>query len=318
MVALGYTLSSEEFEPNELVRYARLAEDAGFAFESISDHYHPWTDSQGHSPFVWATLGGVAGATNRVWVQTGVTCPTVRIHPAIIAQAAATVASMMPGRFVLGVGTGENLNEHILGDRWPETAVRQEMLEEAVEVIRQLWEGGLQSYQGMHYTVENARIYTLPEEQIPIYVAAAGPKSAALAGQIGDGLISTAPLREVVEAFEQNGGSGKPKVAQATVCWAEDEAQAIKTAHKIWPNQAIPGQLSQELPLPVHFEQAAKLVTEDVIAQQLVCGPDPDRYVEEIKKYADAGFDHVYIHQIGPDQEGFINFFKQNVMPKFQ
>jgi G6PDH family F420-dependent oxidoreductase len=317
MVELGYALSSEEQQPDYLVRYAKMAEDSGFTFAFISDHFHPWTDRQGHSPFVWAVLGGIAQATDRLQLRTGVTCPTIRTHPAIIAQAAATVAAMMPGRFALGVGSGEALNEHILGDRWPETAVRQEMLEEAVEVIRQLWKGGVQSHHGKHYTVENARIYTLPEEPTPIHVAASGEKAAVLAGRIGDGLVSTAPKSEIVETFEQSGGKGKQKSGQVTVCWARSEAEGKKIALEIWPNAAIPGELGQELPMPAHFEQAAKLVTEDVIAKQVVCGPDPERHVAEIQKYVDAGFDHVYIHQIGPDQEGFMKFFNKDVMPRF-
>ncbi len=317
MVELGYALSSEEHQPDFLVRYAKMAEDSGFTFAFISDHFHPWTDRQGHSPFVWAVLGGIAQATDRLQLRTGVTCPTIRTHPAIIAQAAATVAAMMPGRFALGVGSGEALNEHILGDRWPETAVRQEMLEEAVEVIRLLWKGGVQSHHGKHYTVENARLYTLPEESIPIHVAASGEKAALLAGRIGDGLVSTAPKGEIVETFEQSGGKGKPKFGQLTVCWAKSEAEGKKTALEIWPNAGIPGELGQELPMPAHFEQAAKLVTEETIAKQVVCGPDAERHVAEIQKYVDAGFDHIYIHQVGPDQEGFMKFYKQDVLPRF-
>jgi G6PDH family F420-dependent oxidoreductase len=317
MVELGYALSSEEHQPDFLVRYAKMAEDSGFTFAFISDHFHPWTDRQGHSPFVWAVLGGIAQATDRLQLRTGVTCPTIRTHPAIIAQAAATVAAMMPGRFALGVGSGEALNEHILGDRWPETAVRQEMLEEAVEVIRLLWKGGVQSHHGKHYTVENARLYTLPEESTPIHVAASGEKAALLAGRIGDGLVSTAPKGEIVETFEQSGGKGKPKFGQLTVCWAKSEAEGKKTALEIWPNAGIPGELGQELPMPAHFEQAAKLVTEETIAKQVVCGPDAERHVAEIQKYVDAGFDHIYIHQVGPDQEGFMKFYKQDVLPRF-
>src|ERR671919_1218874 len=190
---IGYWLSSEEHTPNDLVRHARQAEEIGFTFAQISDHFHPWIDSQGHSPFIWSVLGGIAQGTERLQLQTAVTCPTMRIHPAIIAQAAATVAAMMPGRFLLGVGTGENLNEHILGDRWPPAAMRLEMLEEAVKLIRLLWEGEDVTHRGRHYTVENARIYTLPEDPPPILVAAAGEKATELAGRIGDGLIGTSP-----------------------------------------------------------------------------------------------------------------------------
>jgi coenzyme F420-dependent glucose-6-phosphate dehydrogenase len=315
-VQIGYTLSSEEHLPNDLVRYAKMAEDAGFAFTSISDHYHPWVDAQGHSPFVWSVIGGVATATERIQLGTGVTCPTVRTHPAIIAQAAATSAAMMPGRFYLGVGSGEALNEHITGERWPETEIRQAMLEEAVAVMRLLWQGGNQSHHGTYYTVENARIYTLPEEPIPVMVAAAGPQAAELAGRIGDGLISTSPDQKVVQAFEKAGGKG-PRYGQITVCWSEDDKAALKTAHKIWPNAGIPGELGQELPTPTHFEQAAQLVTPETIAESVVVGPDASKYLTKIDEYVQAGFDHVYIHQIGPDQTGFIRFAEREILPQY-
>lgn len=317
MTRIGYTLSSEEHSPNTLVENARQAEAAGFAFASISDHFHPWIDRQGQSPFVWGVLGGIAQATDRLELMTGVTCPTIRIHPAIIAQAAATVAAMMPGRFSLGVGTGENLNEHILGDRWPAYDVRAEMLEEAVDVIRLLWEGGSQSFYGLYYTVENARIYSLPEQLPPLLVAGSGPSSAELAGRLGDGFVSTAPKAELVSAFEEAGGSGKPRYGQVHVCYHKSEAQARKIAHEIWPNAAIRGDLGQELPTPTHFEQAAQMVTEADVAEVVVCGPDVQRHLDAIQEYIDAGFDHVYIHQIGPDQSAFIDFYQQHILPEF-
>jgi G6PDH family F420-dependent oxidoreductase len=315
---LGYALSSEEHAPNDLVRNARLAEEAGFDFALISDHFHPWIDQQGHSPFVWSVIGGIAQATERLRLGTGVTCPTIRTHPAIIAHAAATVAAMLPGRFFLGVGTGENLNEHILGDRWPPVDVRQEMLDEAVDVIRLLWQGGEKSFYGSYYMVENARLYTLPDEPPPIYVAASGPSSGALAGLIGDGLITTSPSESVAEAFRLGGGAGKPMYGQATVCWAKTEPEARRTAFKWWPNAAIKGELSAELPLPAHFEQAAKMVTEDDVAEAMVCGPDVDRHLEQISKYVEAGYEYVYIHQVGPDQAGFMRFYQQEVMPRLE
>jgi coenzyme F420-dependent glucose-6-phosphate dehydrogenase len=317
MVELGYTLSSEEFGPNELVRFAVRAEEIGFPFALISDHFHPWVSRQGNSPFVWGTIGGVAQATSRLRLGTGVTCPIIRIHPVIVAQAAATAAAMMPGRFFLGVGSGENLNEHVLGDRWPAIELRQEMLDEAVAVIRQLWQGGMQTHYGDYFVVENAQIFTLPEQLPPIYVAAAGQASAELAGEIGDGLISTAPTKEVVESFEKSGGSGKPKYAQVTVCWAEDEASAIKTALQWWPLGGVPGELNSELPTQAHFEAAAALVTEEQITQEVVCGPDPRKHLDMIRKYADAGFDHIYLHQVGPDQMGFLEFAQKQILPEF-
>ena len=317
MAQIGYALSSEEHLPNDLVRNARRAEESGFTFALISDHFHPWVDRQGHSPFVWNVIGGIAQATETLQLGTGVTCPTIRIHPAIIAQAAATSAAMMPGRFFLGVGTGENLNEHILGDHWPPSDVRREMLEEAVELIRLLWEGGTQSYTGAYYTVENARIYTLPDPLPPIMVAASGTRAAELAGQIGDGLVGTAPDPEVMSAFDGAGGEGKPRYGQVSVCWAEDEESARRTAFEYWPIAGLKGELAQELPLPAHFEQAAQMVTEEDVAESVVCGPDAERHIARIREYADAGYTHVYVHQIGPDQEGFFRFYERDVLPAF-
>ncbi len=318
MAELGYALSSEEHAPNDLVNNARRAEETGFTFALISDHYHPWIDRQGHSPFVWSVIGGIAQATERLRLGTGVICPTIRLHPAIIAQAAATAAAMMPGRFFLGVGSGENLNEHILGDRWPSVHVRQEMMEEAIEVIRKLWQGGYKSHRGRYYTVENARIYTLPEELPPVMVAAGGTQAAELAGRVGNGLIGTSPQSELLQTFDAAGGTGKPRYGQVTVCWAEDEAEARRTAHEWWPNAAVKGDLSQELPLPMHFEQASQMVTEEDVAQAIVCGPDPERHIQAIQQFVDAGYNHVYVHQVGPDQEGFFRFYESEVIPRFR
>ena len=315
MVTLGYKLCSEECGPNDLVRFGRMAEDHGFEFALISDHFHPWTDAQGQSPFVWSVIGGLAHATRRLVVGTGVTCPTMRIHPVNVAQAAATSAAMLEGRFFLGVGTGENLNEHVVGARWPSIEVRQEMLEEAVRVIRQLWQGGYQDHHGRYFTVENARLYTLPAQPPALTVAAAGVKSAALAGRIGDGLVCTSPKRALIEKFDAAGGIGKPHYAELTVCWAEDERSARRTAHRQWPIAALQGPLSTELAIPAHFEAAARMVTEEAIAEEVPCGPDPERHVQAIQEYADAGFDHVYIHQVGADQEGFMRFYAREILP---
>lgn len=314
MPELGYKLSSEEFGPRELVQQAQRAEEVGFTFAFISDHYHPWTDAQGQSPFVWSVIGAVAQATQRLKVGTGVTCPTVRIHPAILAQAAATTAAMMPGRFLFGIGSGEALNEHILGDRWPPAPIRIQMMEEAVEVIRLLWQGGSQDFYGEFYTVENAQLYTLPDELPPIMVAAEGPIAAATAGRIGDGLVTTSPNKEAIQRFNEAGGAGKPIYAEITVCWAESEVEAQKTAHKVWPNAAIVGQLSQDLPTPAHFEQAAKMVTEEDVAEKVICGPDAQKHIEGIKEYFDGGVTHLWVHQIGPDQEGFFRFYKREIL----
>jgi G6PDH family F420-dependent oxidoreductase len=316
MFEIGYSLSSEEISPNDLVNYARLAEDLGFSFALISDHYHPWIAYQGQSPFVWSVIGGISQATSRLALGTGVTCPILRIHPAIIAQAAATSALMMPGRFFLGVGTGESLNEHILGTHWPPIEVRREMLEEAVAILRLLWKGGTRSHRGKYYTVENARIFSLPDQPPPIYMAAAGKQSAELAGRIADGLISTMPDAKLVKTFRAAGGTGKPCYGQMTVCWAEKEDEAKRIAREWWPVSALPGKLMTELATPALFEQAAALVTEDALAEEMVLGPDPAKYIEKIEEYRDAGFDHVYIHQVGPDQEGFFGFYERQMLPK--
>lgn len=314
MTEFGFKLCSEEQSPRELVSLAARAEEAGFSFGVISDHFHPWVDAQGHSPFVWGVIGGIAQATQKLRLGTGVTCPTIRIHPAIIAQASATAAEMMPGRFFLGVGSGENLNEHILADRWPPADMRIDMLEEAIEVIRLLWQGGLKTHYGEHYVVENARLYTLPDELPPIIVAASGEKAGELAGRVGDGLMTTSPNEEVIKAFDEAGGDG-PRYAEMTVCWAKDEAEARRTAHRQWPNAALKGQLSQELALPSFFEQAAQSVTEDDAAEAILCGPDAQRHIDKVREYIDAGIDHVFIHQVGHDQQGMIRFYEREVLP---
>jgi G6PDH family F420-dependent oxidoreductase len=280
----------------------------------ISDHFHPWIDRQGQSPFVWSVIGAISAATDQK-VTTGVTCPTVRIHPAILAQAAATTQILLQGRFVFGVGSGENLNEHIVGDRWPSVEVRLQMLEEAIEVIRLLWKGGLVNHRGEFYTVENARLYSVPEGPPPIAVSAFGPKACELAARVGDGFITVSPDRELLDQYREHGGKG-PSIGAVKVCWDQDEKRARKLAHELWPTECLPGQLSQELPLPAHFESAADLVTEEMIGDTLACGPDPERHVGAISAYLEAGFDEVYVNQIGPDQEGFFDFYAKEVRPR--
>jgi len=315
-ITLGYHLSTEEHPPADLVRYARMAEDAGFEFVTMSDHFHPWLDSQGQSPFAWSVLGAVAQATTTLQLGTGVTCPIMRYRPEIIAQAAATVASLAPGRFFLGIGTGENLNEHILARHWPPIATRQEMLEEAVDIIRALWRGEWTSHHGQHFTVEDARIYTMPDAPPPIYMAALGPQSAEIAGRIADGFISTSPKAELVKAFEAAGGQGKPRYGQMSACWAKDMATARKNAYASWRTEVVPGPLHANLALPDEFDQISQLGSEDDVAKKIPLGPDPETYLSSIQKYIDAGFDHLFLHQIGHEQEGFFDFISREVMPK--
>jgi coenzyme F420-dependent glucose-6-phosphate dehydrogenase len=311
----GYWLSSEEHPPLDLVRDARRAEETGFEFAMISDHFHPWLDAQGHSPFVWSVLGGIAAATERLRVGTGVTCPLIRIHPAIVAQAAATCGALLPGRFFLGVGTGENLNEHVTGARWPAPDERISMLEEAIEVIRLLWEGGEQTHRGEHYLVDHARLYTLPEEPIPIVVAADKPNAAELAGSLGDGLITTAPDDGIVSTYRAAGGEG-PRYGQVRLCWAEDAEEAKQTAFRLWRHSGLGGTLSQELPRPSDFDAVAESVTLEMATEGVPCGPDPEPVIELVRRWEGAGFDHIALHQIGPDQEGFFRFWEQELRPR--
>ncbi|HVM09266.1 MAG TPA: TIGR03557 family F420-dependent LLM class oxidoreductase [Acidimicrobiales bacterium] len=317
MVAFGYTLSSEEHSPLDLVRNAQKAEELGFDFVSISDHFHPWVSAQGHAPFVWSVLGGIAHATDTIEVGVGVTCPIVRIHPAVLAQATATTALLLEDRFVFGVGTGEALNEHILGHRWPRPEVRIAMLEEAVEIIRRLWTGETVDHRGEFYEVENAKLFDPPSTPPPVVVSAFGPKAVELAARIGDGYWGHSPEKELIDKYEQAGGSG-PKYAQLNLCWAEDEATAKKTVHEIWPNGGVAGQLSQDLPTWTHFEQAASMVTEEDATKSTPCGPDVGPVIASVKEYLDAGYDHLYFHQVGPDQDGFFQFWKNELQPALQ
>lgn len=312
MIKFGYTLSSEEHTPQDLLTNAQKAEESGFDFVSISDHYHPWIDEQGNSPFVWSMLGALSQVTDHILVGVGVTCPTTRIHPAIIAQATATAATLLDGRFVWGVGTGENLNEHVLGDRWPPHDIRLKKLEEAVKVIRMLWTGETVSYWGEHYTVEDARLYTLPKELPPIIVAGSGPNAIEMAGKIGDGFWGLSPEKKIIEQFEAAGGAG-PRFAQVTICYGEDEKAARETVANIWPNSGLQGELSAELRTPTHFEQAVEMLTVDQITEHIPCGPDLNKYVEQIEKFIEAGYDHIYLHQIGKDQEAFFQFWNDQL-----
>jgi len=315
MTRLGISLSAEQHGPTALVDMAGRAEDAGFDFAMVSDHFHPWLEEQDESAFVWTVLGGIARETDALEVGTGVTCPTIRIHPVNVAQAAATTAAAMDGRFFLGVGTGENLNEHVTGERWPAHHVRLDMLEEAIEVIRDLWAGEMCSHYGDHYTVENARLFTLPEEPPSIHVAAGGPTTAETAGRIADGLVATQPESSIVEDFRSGGDDDRPRYGQLTACYAETEDEAREILHENWRNGALPGELGQELATPKHFDQATQLVEPDVLAEQVAIGPDPEPYVESVETYVEAGFDHVSIHQVNPDAEGFFELCEHEILP---
>ena len=313
---IGYFLSTEEYTPAELVAQARAAADAGFEKLWISDHFHPWNNEQGNSPLVWSVIGAISQVCD-LHVTTAVTCPTVRVHPAIVAQAAGTCAEMLEGRFTLGVGTGEALNESILGGPWPTLDVRLEMLEEAVGLIRELWTGEVVSHRGKHYTVEHARIYNVPETPPEIYVSAFGPKALEGAIRFGDGFISTQPDADSVGRWKDRTG-GKPTQAGAKVAYAPTAEEGWEHAHRLWPNASIPGELSQVLPTPEHFEQATELVTEEMTRDAVVAGNDPEQHLKQVQEYADAGFDELYVANMGPHHQDMIEFYGKQVLPQLQ
>ncbi|MBB6439491.1 TIGR03557 family F420-dependent LLM class oxidoreductase [Streptomyces candidus] len=310
---IGYKLTAESFGPAELVRQAVLAEEAGFDFVEISDHYHPWLDSQGHSPFAWTVLGGIAAKTSRIGLATGVTCPTVRYHPAIIAQAAATLALMSEGRFVLGLGSGERLNEHVVGHGFPDTVrTRHEMLREALEIIRLLWSGGYQSYEGKYLRLEDARVFDLPEELPLIAVAGSGKASARLAAELGDGLFANEDKPEIVQHYRDAGGTG-PRYAEVPMAWAPDEDTAAKAALESSRWAMTGWKVMSELPNPVNFDAASTTVRKEDMLEKFACGPEPSRYLEVAQKFADAGFDHLVMQNAGPDPDGFIDFYQREL-----
>lgn len=310
---IGYKLAAEAFGPAELVRQAVAAERAGFDFVEISDHFHPWLDVQGHSPFAWTVLGTIAARTERIGLATGVTCPTMRYHPAVIAQAAATMALLSDGRFTLGVGSGERLNEHVVGLEFPDsTQVRQQLLREALEIIGLLWQGGYRSYEGQHLRLEDARVFDLPPTPPLLAVAAGGVDAARIAAELGTALFATEPRPELVDAYREAGGDG-PRYAELSVAYATDEQEAVRAA--LTTNRwAVTGwKVMSELPNPVNFDAATTTVRESDIRESFACGADVDRYLAVAQPYADAGFDRLVLMNAGPDADAFLDFFQREL-----
>lgn len=310
---LGYALITEEHPPRALVDAAERAAEAGFAYLSISDHFHPWTSVQGESPFAWTVLGALADRVDLPLI-TAVTAPYKRYHPAIVAQAAATTAAMTTAGFTLGLGTGEALNEHVVGGEWPDPAVRLEMLEEAIAVIRELWTGKEVTHRGRYVTVDQARLYTLPESPPPIVVAAGGSDAAELAGRLGAGFMGTSPDAELIEAYRAAGGDG-PIYGQATVCWADDEETARRTMHERWRHSAFDWSVNAEIPTPEGFETAGEVVREEDVTGKKPMGTDVDAYLDSMAMYAEAGYERVAIHNVGRDQTGFLRFAEVALLP---
>ncbi|HEX8854686.1 MAG TPA: TIGR03557 family F420-dependent LLM class oxidoreductase, partial [Thermoleophilaceae bacterium] len=309
------SLMSELYHPNDLLAQAARAEAAGFDFVTISDHIHPWLYSHHHSPYAWSVLGALAAQTRELEMVSFVTCPTIRYHPVIVAQKAATVAAMSGGRFHLGLGAGENLNEHVVGRGWPPASLRHEMLEEAIEIIKALWSGGFHSHEGRHYTFHDARVYSLPDEPPPIHVAASGRESVALAARAGGGLIATEPRAELTRSFDEATGGGRRKYAQPAVAVDDDEARARRLAHELFRFSAGAWKVQSELPNPINFEAATANVREEDIAEMVSCGPDPERHAEALRKWTDAGFDHIAIIQVG-DPERFFQMWQSELRPR--
>jgi G6PDH family F420-dependent oxidoreductase len=316
MTLIGYTMMCEQAGPKQLVRDVTLAEEAGFDFAVISDHYFPWLDSQGHSPYAWSVLGAAAQATDHIPLMTYVTCPIRRYHPAVVAQKAATMQLLSDGRFTLGLGAGENLNEHIVGGRWPLAGLRHEMLEEAVEIIRALWVGGTVTYRGKHFDVESAKVWDLPDVAPPIGIAASGPGSCRLAGRHADALIAVEPRAALGQMFDDAGGAGKPRIGQIALSYDPDQQIAVKRAMDQFRWFMGRWSVNAELPVPASFDAASRTVRETDVSAQMPCGPDVGRHVAGIREFEAAGFTHVALIQVGGDtQEQFINWAATELLP---
>ncbi|SEP32710.1 F420-dependent oxidoreductase, G6PDH family [Rhodospirillales bacterium URHD0017] len=314
MMKLGYKLMTEQHGPADLVRNAKRAEQAGFDFAAISDHYFPWLEEQGHAPFAWSVLGAVAEATEQLGLMTAVTCPIMRYHPAIIAQAAATMGLLADGRFTLGVGAGERLNEHVVGAGWPGVVERHERLSEALDIIHGLLAGKLTTYRGQHFQLDHAKLFDRPKRKPPVIVAAGGPEASQLAGEKADGLIVTEPEKELVKAFTSNGGKG-PRYAEVAMCAAADEEQARKTAHRYHRWSLAGWSVLAELPHDEAFAAASEHVSVETIGKEISCGPSVDRHLEAIHEFTAIGCDHIILTQIGPDQDFFFELFERKLAP---
>lgn len=316
MTKIGYTLLGEQAHPRQLVLDGLRAERAGFDFVAISDHFLPWLESQGHSPYTWSVLGALTEVTEHIPLMTFVTCPTIRYHPVVVAQKAATVSLLSDGRFSLGLGAGENLNEHVVGHPWPPVDTRHEMLYEAIEIIRALWRGDYVTYHGKHFTAEDAKLYDTPDSPPPIGIAASGPQSGRLAGKRADALIAVSPDSQLVRLFEQSGGDGRPRYGQLPICYDTDETKARARARELWRFAAAGWKVMAELPGPVNFDAYSQHVSEDDIAKLVSCGPSVSRHVRAVADFVDAGFDHVALVGVGGEQQtDFMAYCQHELLP---
>lgn len=306
MTNFGYTLMTEQSGPKELVNYAVAAEKVGFDFEVMSDHYSPWLTEQGHAPYAWSVLGAVAAATERVELATYVTCPTMRYHPAVVAQKAATVQLLSDGRFILGLGSGENLNEHVVGEGWPSVAVRQDMLEEAVHIIRELHTGELVTWEGNYFRVDSARVWDAVE--VPIGLAVSGGAGIERFAPLGDHLISTEPDAELISGWDAAHSGSSRKIGQVPICWGPDKDAAIATAHEQFRWFGGGWAVNADLPTPAGFAGASQFVREEDVAEAIACGPDLDELAESVRPFIEAGYTDVAVVQVGDaSQERFLD-----------
>ncbi len=315
----GYTLMTEQSGPRQLVDYAVAAEEAGFDFEVSSDHYSPWLMSQGHAPYAWTVLGAVAQATSRVELATYVTCPIIRYHPAVVAQKAATLQLLSEGRFLLGLGSGENLNEHITGEGWPPVAQRQDMLVEAATVIRELFSGELVTWEGDYFRVDSARLWDAPDGGVPIGIAVSGEKSISRFAPLADHLIAVEPDDEVIKAWDQEKGGSSRKIGQIPICWDPDEERAIERAHQQFRWFGGGWAVNADLPTPAGFEGASQFVRPEDVAEQIPCGPDLDKIVEAAQPFQQAGFTDLAFVQVGDEgQSAFLEQAAKRLLEKLR
>lgn len=316
MTQYGYTLMTEQSGPHDLVRYARAAEQAGFDFEVMSDHFSPWLDSMGHAPNAWATLGAVAQATERVELMTYVTCPIMRYHPAVVAQQAATVGLLSDGRFLLGLGAGENLNEHVVGRGWPPANVRHEMFTEAVHIIRELFGGKYVNFAGEHFRVDSAKLWDVGDTPPPIGIAISGEQSAELAGDHADAMIAVEPEADLVQLFDKHGGKGKRRIGQVPISWDPSKDAAVKRAHELFRWFGGGWKVNAELPGTAAFAAASQFVRPEDVADSIPCGPDVAAHVEAVREFEKAGFTDVAVVQVGGEnQPEFLEWAEQELLP---
>ncbi|MEA2507800.1 MAG: hypothetical protein QOH48_2418 [Actinomycetota bacterium] len=315
MTSYGYTLFSEMNPARDLLEQGQLAERAEFDFLVVSDHFHPWIKEHSDSPFAWSVLGGVAATTETIGLGTLVTCPFLRYHPAIIAQAAATIQAMSQGRFTLALGAGERLNEHVVGRGWPPVDVRHEMLREAIEAIKELWKGEYVTYRGTHITIEDARIYSMPTAAPDILVASSGPQSATLAAALADGIVAVEADHDLIVNFEKEGGGGKRRLGQVALSWDRDDSVARQNAMRF--KFGVAGwKVMSELPNPVNFDSAVETVREEDVLKTVSAGADPGSHIAAIRKFIDAGFDEIAVVQVGDDHPGFLDVWQKEIRPE--